>query len=443
MKTGHVVGILVLLHVATAQAGVGEWTQKCEQGDGLSCHLVGGIHSAAGDFDAALPLLKRACELGAQCQLGDVADRLHYLGKPLEAKALLDFGCAKRDLVSCGYLADIFAIGDGVAQDTRAALAILGPLCDGGSAVACGSMARIYRDGDGVSVDPTRAAELDMRREKLTRDQLDQNRKADREHPERGQQLGADCSSGKPYACLNAIHFYAYALNDPEQALQFAQEGCRIDPQGCLGWGAVANTFGRAGQDVRARAVLEAACDARQGSACRDRGAYLALGEYGPRDLVTAERLIRPECDAGHVGACHVLGLILSGKRDHKAAHALLVKVAGQRRANQYGPSSARAEAYKQGAKARATQLETDRIAAAVAPLDAILKDLGEEGKAMSESRRPFDRLDAGTLSDVQNLEHYRQRQAAGASTAADWIARRPARQEAIRKLVQELRAAP
>lgn len=151
--------------------------------------------------------------------------------------------CDRGDAEACTNLGAIYEAGEDTAADPVAALALYTNACAQGAHLACINEAGMRRAGIATDPDPDRANTL-----------LDQA-----------------CSGGEPTACF-------------ELARALRQDGRGLD---------------------QARALFDAACDARILAGCRAYGQMLLAGEGGDPDPNEGLSVLARGCRNGAMGACY------------------------------------------------------------------------------------------------------------------------------------------
>ncbi|HBL30276.1 MAG TPA: hypothetical protein DD490_25870 [Acidobacteria bacterium] len=123
----------------------------CEQGDGIACHLLGGL---VGDVPRALELYRRSCDTGYAegCSAlgGALLEGRGIAADPERASALFEQACQNGSGSAC-------AAGARQAMDEARAFDFAARACDQGDAEGCFDLATRMTEGRGAAPDPARA----------------------------------------------------------------------------------------------------------------------------------------------------------------------------------------------------------------------------------------------------------------------------------------------
>ena len=167
--------------------------------------------------------------------------------------------CNAGDADACFNLGQVYANGEGVAQDKAKAAQLFRKACDAGSSSGCNNLGFAYDSGAGVAQDKVKAAEL----------------------------FKKTCDAGDAHGCSNLGSAYAYGVGTTQDKAKAAH-------------------------------LYQKACDGGVAVSCIILGDIYALGEGVAKDEARAAELFHKACDAGSATGCEGAKLLQRSRNDDR-----------------------------------------------------------------------------------------------------------------------------
>lgn len=247
------------------------------------------------------PRVAPACA-GAECEAQAQA-ALHE-GRPADAIALFDRGCAFGQASACARLAGLVAGGAAGARDPGRAVGLYERACQLGAADACGAAAAILSEGSSVPADPGRALGLWV----------------------------AGCARQDAGACFAAgtrLEAGTAGAREPERAAESFASACELGhAMGCYNAGVLLfrETGAQPGGNERAVGLYGRACEGGVADGCLRQGLAALRGLGAPVDRKRAVGLFTRACAGGAADGCAAKEQV-SRARGREVAIALTTRV--------------------------------------------------------------------------------------------------------------------
>ncbi len=450
MRAWRRMAFVVLLALGPG-ANAEEWRDKCNAGDASACLNATNHLLMAEQWDQAEALVLQTCSRFGTCSAHGLVDALRLSGQTERALKLATRACDEGDLAMCAQLGDWAKLGYLVPRDPARAVVLLDRVCNSGQvdpavgAGACGTLAALLRYDEGMPRDEGRAAVCEARSYVLKERWRAELAKTQTASIETVESWERDCRAGKTAMCLSAA-LYLVRLGQLERAANAAWNECKDTSANCYGLGFAADGLARAGRAPEGAKLLRERCDAGAINACAMSAAWLAEGRFVQRDLVEAERLARPACDADQTCDALLTVLEMTG-RGAEGRKLVLEHVIRRRAKADVASRELRAKQVEQERATHAKTAERARLAEEIQPYLDALQDAIDERKAQEAQRRPLDRLSAFSIDDLRSRDYRTQElkrlSPEQAASGQAWIQRREARRAALQALVKELGLAP
>ncbi|MGM0557489.1 MAG: tetratricopeptide repeat protein, partial [Myxococcota bacterium] len=267
--------------------------ERCATGDGRACYLAGHAYgydvNFDADYDRALELLNRGCEL-------DYADACESAGVMLadeetgefdleEANGRYARACELGADYACFALGMIYEQGRGVERQYEASSRFLRLACERDVGQACGELGSYYEVGEAVEQDLSQAEELYSR----------------------------GCAAGNINSCTNLASLLRRNTESKQsfkRALDLYKLSCANDePRACVQLGNMLTEFSDDKELVSdGMDYLERACMLEHGPGCRELGVKYYRGDVVEEDHGRALMLWQQACDQDDPTGCIYLG---------------------------------------------------------------------------------------------------------------------------------------